>query len=98
MHTPRPELSGAIWRKSTYSNNQGGECVEVAEGFPGAATWRKSTYSNNEGGACVEVADTATGLVPVRDSKTPQGPALVFTADAWTAFISAVKAGAFLAI
>ncbi len=67
MHTPRPELSGAIWRKSTYSNNQGGECIEIA--------------------------DDTNGLVPVRDSKDPQGPALVFTADAWTAFISAVKTG-----
>ncbi|WP_269853144.1 DUF397 domain-containing protein [Streptomyces sp. RPT161] len=93
MPTPRPDLSGAIWRKSTYTNNEGGACVEIAEGFPGAASWRKSTYSNGQDGSCVEVADSATGLVPVRDSKDPQGPVLVFTAEAWTAFISAVRAG-----
>ncbi|WP_328915730.1 MULTISPECIES: DUF397 domain-containing protein [unclassified Streptomyces] len=32
-------------------------------------------------------------LVPVRDSKNPQGPALLFAAHAWTAFIADVKAG-----
>ncbi|WP_432095440.1 DUF397 domain-containing protein [Streptomyces sp. bgisy100] len=64
---PIPDLSTAGWRKSSYSNNAGGECVEVAPGLP--------------------------GIVPVRDSKDPQGPALVFPAEAWTAFVTAVKAG-----
>ena len=59
------------------------------------ATWRKSSYSNPDGGACVEVSDDVTGLVPVRDSKDPQGPALVFPAASWTAFVSAVKEGRF---
>ncbi|MGW7005753.1 DUF397 domain-containing protein [Streptomyces sp. NPDC054933] len=96
MHTPRPELSGAIWRTSSYSDNQGGECVEVAEAFPGSATWRKSKHSNNTGGDCVEVADGhRDGLVPVRDSKDPNGPALIFTANAWTAFVKGLKAGDF---
>jgi hypothetical protein len=35
---------------------------------------------------CVEVATCATA-VHVRDSKDPEGPALSFTADAWTAFV-----------
>jgi hypothetical protein len=29
----------------------------------------------------------------VRDSKDPAGPALVFPAAAWTAFVDAVKSG-----
>ncbi|MFF7747854.1 DUF397 domain-containing protein, partial [Streptomyces sp. NPDC007971] len=29
----------ALWRKSSYSNGDGGNCVEVAGGFPGAALW-----------------------------------------------------------
>lgn len=87
------DLSSAYWRKSSYSNGTGGECVEVAEGFPGAATWRKSSHSNASGGDCVEVADSLPGLVPVRDSKVPTGPALVVPATAWAPFIAALKAG-----
>ncbi len=56
-----------------------------------AWSWRKSSYSG-QGGDCVEVADGAPGLVPVRDSKTPSGPAIAFGADAWSAFIADLKA------
>jgi Domain of unknown function (DUF397) len=55
--------------------------------------WRKSTRSN-DGGNCVEVAKTS-GAVAVRDSKDPTGPVLVFTPDAWRAFIDAAKQGEF---
>jgi hypothetical protein len=60
-----------------------------------AAQWRKSSYSNADGGNCVEVADGFPGVLPVRDSKNPEGPSLVFPAAAWTAFVAAVKAGHF---
>ncbi|PBC76216.1 uncharacterized protein DUF397 [Streptomyces sp. TLI_235] len=60
-----------------------------------AAIWRKSTFSGGTGGDCVEVADGFDGLVPVRDSKDPAGPALVFTAAAWQAFVDAVRSGRF---
>ncbi|MGG7572192.1 DUF397 domain-containing protein [Streptomyces sirii] len=56
-------------------------------------TWRKSSYSNSDGGACIEVADGLPALVPVRDSKDPQGPALLFDAAAWSSFVDAVKGG-----
>ncbi|WP_217249209.1 DUF397 domain-containing protein [Streptomyces sp. AC602_WCS936] len=49
--------------------------------------WRKSSYSSGTGGECVEVAGELPGIVPVRDSKNPHGPALVFPAEAWSAFI-----------
>lgn len=58
-----------------------------------AASWRKSSYSNQDGGACVEVSDDFVAVVPVRDSKTPHGPALVFPATGWSAFVMAVKDG-----
>ncbi|MDX3231517.1 DUF397 domain-containing protein [Streptomyces sp. ME19-01-6] len=57
-----------------------------------AASWRKSSYSNNDGGACVEVAGNLPDLVPVRDSKNPDGPALVFPSRSWVAFIATLKA------
>ncbi|WP_282692842.1 DUF397 domain-containing protein [Streptomyces sp. CC208A] len=55
-------------------------------------TWRKSSYSNDEAGSCLEVADNLP-LVPVRDSKTPTGPALLFEAGAWGSFVASVKEG-----
>ncbi|NUH37545.1 DUF397 domain-containing protein [Streptomyces samsunensis] len=60
-----PNLSTAVWHKSSYSNNDGGGCVEIANGFP--------------------------GIVPVRDSKNPDGPALVFPNDSWSTFIASLK-------
>ncbi|WBB59594.1 DUF397 domain-containing protein [Streptomyces sp. WMMC500] len=69
------------WFKSSYSNDEGGACVEVA------VAWRKSTHSNSEGGNCVEVAPVP-GAVHVRDSKDPHGPHLCFTPEAWSAFLT----------
>ncbi|MCK8676159.1 MULTISPECIES: DUF397 domain-containing protein [Streptomyces] len=88
-----PDLSTAVWHKSSYSNTDGGDCVEVARHFPGAAHWRKSSYSNTDGGNCVEVADNVPGLVPVRDSKVTEGPVLLLASTAWAPFVSAVKGG-----
>ncbi|MBO1417352.1 DUF397 domain-containing protein [Streptomyces sp. FH025] len=58
------------------------------------ARWVKSRYSGN-GGECVEVAPGFPGVMPVRDSKDPEGPALVFSAEAWTSFVAATAAGEF---
>ncbi len=55
------------------------------------ASWRKSSYSNEEGANCVEVADGLPGVVPVRDSKDPAGPALVIPAAAWQVFVTQAK-------
>ncbi|AJZ85053.1 MULTISPECIES: DUF397 domain-containing protein [Streptomyces] len=55
------------------------------------AAWRKSSYSNNDGGMCVEVADNLPGIVPVRDSKNPDRPVLIFPNGSWSAFITSLK-------
>lgn len=62
-----------------------------------AAEWAKSSYSGSDGGQCVEFSRSfaASGVIPVRDSKTPNGPALVFSADGWSSFVSAVIRGEF---
>ncbi|MBT3152259.1 DUF397 domain-containing protein [Streptomyces sp. CHD11] len=59
---------------------------------PSVAVWRKSSYSNQEGGDCVEMAGGIPGVVPVRDSKAPHGPALCFDGASWAAFIGGLKA------
>ena len=58
-----------------------------------AVSWRRSSYSNQDGGACVEVCDDFAALVPVRDSKFPHGPVLVFPAVGWVSFVTAVRDG-----
>ncbi|MET8246270.1 DUF397 domain-containing protein [Streptomyces sp. NPDC005202] len=55
--------------------------------------WRKSSHSGPEGGSCLEVLDGHPHGVPVRDSKNPHGPALLFPAAGWAAFVAAVKDG-----
>ena len=52
------------------------------------AAWRKSTRSGN--GNCLETAPAGGGIA-VRDSADQAGPALAFTAHAWTAFTTALK-------
>ncbi|MGW5017613.1 DUF397 domain-containing protein [Streptomyces cacaoi] len=69
------------WFKSSYSNDDGGNCVEVA------LDWRKSSHSNDEGGECVEVA-ACPGTVHVRDSKDVSVPHLAFAAEAWSSFVA----------
>ncbi|MFI9777263.1 DUF397 domain-containing protein [Streptomyces sp. NPDC051956] len=53
--------------------------------------WRKSSYSGTEANSCVEVLDNYPSGVPVRDSKTPHGPAVVFPRADWSSFIAAIK-------
>ncbi|WDV52580.1 DUF397 domain-containing protein [Streptomyces coeruleorubidus] len=57
----------------------------------GAATWHKSSYSGGDGGNCLEVTHDFPTLVPVRDSKNPEGPKLVFRTTAWAAFVANLK-------
>ncbi|MFD6754791.1 DUF397 domain-containing protein [Micromonospora gifhornensis] len=55
------------------------------------ARWRKSTRSGGNGGDCVEVADNLPGIVAVRDSKDPHGPALTFPSAAWATFVGTIR-------
>lgn len=61
----KPELSAAKWIRSSYSDANGGNCIEIAPDFP--------------------------ETVPVRDSKNPDGPVLVVTRSAWSAFVDSVR-------
>ncbi|MDX3855926.1 DUF397 domain-containing protein [Streptomyces sp. AK02-01A] len=56
--------------------------------------WIKSTASQGTGN-CVEVADLKDGSVAFRNSRFPQGPALVYTESEVAAFVAGVKAGEF---
>lgn len=58
------------------------------------AQWRTSSLSGDNG-QCVQVATNLPDIVAVRDSKNPQGPALVFTHAEWKAFLGGAEAGEF---
>ncbi|MGP3687801.1 DUF397 domain-containing protein [Streptomyces sp. IBSNAI002] len=71
------------WFKSSYSDGEGGQCLEVA------LAWQKSSYSSGEGGNCVEVA-ACTTTVHVRDSKVTAGPELAVAPASWAAFLGGI--------
>ena len=59
--------------------------------LPGAA-WQKSSYSNPSGN-CVEMARLPGQRVAVRDSRRPDGPALLFSQTAWETFLRSLREG-----
>jgi hypothetical protein len=59
-----------------------------------SARWRKSVASNPTG-SCVEVAELAGGGIAVRNSRSPSGPALIYTRAEIEAFMTGVKNGEF---
>ncbi|GGZ76866.1 toxin [Streptomyces subrutilus] len=78
--------SRLTWFKSSYSDAQGSDCIEVA------LDWRKSTYSDDEGANCVEVA-ACPDTVHVRDSKLGEaGPRFSVPAGVWGVFLGGVAA------
>jgi hypothetical protein len=56
--------------------------------------WRKSSYSGAVGN-CVEVARLANGDIAVRNSRFPDGPALVYTPAEIAAFVDGARDGEF---
>ncbi|MFZ3497343.1 DUF397 domain-containing protein [Streptomyces sp. 5.8] len=77
-------LTGARWRKSSYSSDTGGDCVECAP--LGDAAWHKSSYSGDTGGCCVEIAPQPCRIA-VRDSKVPDGPVFTVGPAAFAEFV-----------
>ncbi|WJK41681.1 DUF397 domain-containing protein [Solwaraspora sp. WMMA2056] len=58
------------------------------------AVWQKSSRSGPNCDNCVEVAFVDQAIA-IRDSKNPTGPALIFTADEWDAFLGGARDGEF---
>lgn len=55
--------------------------------------WRKASHSVNNG-QCVEVA-SARAMVMVRDSVSPSGPTISYSASTWRAFLASARTGAY---
>lgn len=57
-------------------------------------TWHKSSRSNPNGN-CVEIGRVDGGRVAVRNSRDPDGPALIFTPEAVTGCLQWLRDGEF---
>ncbi len=70
----------------------------VRNGMPASdlqrAIWRKSRRSNSQGN-CVELAVLPAGVIAVRNSRHPGGPALIYTRAEIDAFIKGARDGDF---
>jgi hypothetical protein len=64
--------------------------------LPSSLTWRKSSRSGPNGGNCVELAALPGGdEIAVRNSRFPEGPALVYTVAEIRALVEGAKDGEF---
>ncbi|MEE1754654.1 DUF397 domain-containing protein [Streptomyces sp. SP18CS02] len=72
--------------------------MELFNGMQASAltsvTWTKSSHSNATGN-CVEMAELPGGQVAIRNSRDPEGPALVYTRDEVAAFVAGARDGDF---
>lgn len=57
-------------------------------------SWQKSHRSNSQGN-CVELAALPTGQIAIRNSRCPDGPALIYTRAEIAALILGMKDGDF---
>jgi hypothetical protein len=73
--------------------------MDIRNGMPASGidgiNWHKSRRSGPQGGNCVEIAHLPDGQVAVRNSRYPDGPALIFTSPEWDAFLGGAKDGEF---
>ncbi|WP_319206364.1 DUF397 domain-containing protein [Streptomyces sp. ME02-8801-2C] len=53
--------------------------------------WRKSNHSGSNNGDCLEVSDAHPAHTPVRGSKNPTGPALLFGTATWSTFVASIR-------
>ena len=72
--------------------------MQIANGMKAGALghleWRKSSASNPSGN-CVEAATLPDGSVALRNSREPDGAALVYTRAEIAAFLAGVRNGEF---
>jgi hypothetical protein len=72
--------------------------MQFANGAPaadlGGLPWRKSLASNPSGN-CVEVAPLPGGAIAMRNSRYPDGPALIYTRAELAAFLAGARNGEF---
>lgn len=101
QHNARSCLTTALDPGASASGGHEGKLTTMQNAYNGvpasrllSATWKKSRHSNPSGD-CVEAADLPSGNVAVRNSRDPDGPALIFTRSEWDAFVRGARDGEF---
>ncbi|MFJ1745545.1 DUF397 domain-containing protein [Streptomyces sp. NPDC088116] len=69
--------------------------MTTPKSMPVTTLWHKSSYSTDNGGNCIEIASGQAGVIPIRDSKSPDGPRLMILPGAFISFVQAVRQGEF---
>ncbi|MGW6982740.1 DUF397 domain-containing protein [Streptomyces sp. NPDC054932] len=59
----RADVNGLSWRKSSYSNGDGGSCVEVSDDLPGLVPVRDSKLAGDAGPVLVFGAATWVSFI-----------------------------------
>jgi len=99
MHVhPHAHAAGTPSGTRRADRDQEAQMAHAYNGMPAAelagVTWRKSRRSNSSGN-CVEMASLSDGQVAVRNSRFPDGPALVYTGAEIEALVLGAKDGDF---
>ncbi|MFJ9415379.1 DUF397 domain-containing protein [Streptomyces sp. NPDC101227] len=66
-----PDLSSATWRKSSYSNPDGGDCVEVRDDLPGLVPVRDSKEDPHGPALVFSAAGWSSFVTAVKDAELP---------------------------
>jgi Domain of unknown function (DUF397) len=69
----------------------------VADPRLNGTAWRKSRHSNPSGN-CVEIAELPDGAVAIRNSRFPNGPALICARTDFAEFLAGARDGEFDAL
>jgi hypothetical protein len=99
MHVhPHGQAPGTGRAVPAPDEDQEAQMAHAYNGMPATelagVTWRKSRRSNSSGN-CVEMAKLSDGQVAVRNSRFPEGPALVYTHAEIEALVLGAKDGDF---
>ncbi|NJP53167.1 DUF397 domain-containing protein [Streptomyces sp. SBST2-5] len=74
MASNRIDLSEALWSKSSHSNGDGGDCVEIASDFPGAASGASRATATETGVTASRWPTESPVSSPCGIPRSPTGP------------------------
>jgi hypothetical protein len=93
MHV-QPPKSSLVRLRTRKSDEMDQTTNGICAAHLSGVSWQKSSRSNPSGN-CVELAPLPGGGIAMRNSRDPEGPALIYTHDEIAAFIAGARDGDF---